>query len=184
MKASQKIAEFYGVKRITKDFSDVYANSTCCIFSKSGQNVPHASFSDQALKREGAPVISYVPFRNGLFYSAAATIAIIEKYNYVYHALNLDGTVGNALPDASTYFNTLMSDAIYVGTGGMVTVKAPFIDRHKYEIIRIGKDLGVPFELTYGCYEGNEKSCGKCAACIDRLRAFEKAGVEDPLAYN
>ena len=51
-----------------------------------------------------------------------------------------------------------MSDAIYVGTGGMVTVKAPFIDKHKYEIIRIGKDLGVPFELTYGCYEGNEKS--------------------------
>ena len=62
-------------------------------------------------------------------------------------------------------------------------VVAPFIDKTKADVVATGAKLGVPFELTWSCYEGHEKACGVCGTCRDRLRAFAENGMTDPIEY-
>lgn len=74
-----------------------------------------------------------------------------------------------------------MNTAIYEGSGKQLRVEAPFINSSKADVVACGLKLGVPYELTWSCYEGGEEPCGECGTCIDRARAFELNGVEDPL---
>ncbi|WP_300914539.1 7-cyano-7-deazaguanine synthase, partial [Turicimonas muris] len=64
-----------------------------------------------------------------------------------------------------------------------VKLAAPLVKFNKARVIKEGLRLKVPFELTWSCYEGHEKACGKCGTCIDRLNAFEENGVKDPIPY-
>ena len=70
--------------------------------------------------------------------------------------------------------------AIVEGTGGELCLEAPFVTWSKADIVREGLALGVPYELTWSCYEGGEAPCGRCATCLDRAAAFAANGVEDP----
>jgi 7-cyano-7-deazaguanine synthase len=74
-----------------------------------------------------------------------------------------------------------MAAAISLGTGGNLKLSAPFVHWSKARIVEEGLKRGVPYELTWSCYEGGEKPCGTCGTCIDRQRAFELNGVIDPL---
>ena len=69
---------------------------------------------------------------------------------------------------------------MYIGSGKKLKIEAPFVNFTKADIVRTGIELGVPYELTWSCYEGGEKPCGKCGTCIDRARAFAENGVSDP----
>jgi len=60
-------------------------------------------------------------------------------------------------------------------------IHAPFINMTKAEEIKIGLDLGLDFADTWTCYKGGEKPCGECDSCLLRIKAFEEAGVKDPL---
>ena len=73
-----------------------------------------------------------------------------------------------------------MNRAIVEGTGGELRLEAPFVTWSKADIVREGLALGVPYELTWSCYEGGEAPCGRCATCLDRAAAFAANGVEDP----
>ncbi|MCF0155736.1 MAG: 7-cyano-7-deazaguanine synthase, partial [Veillonella sp.] len=73
-----------------------------------------------------------------------------------------------------------MGTAIFEGTGKDLTLEAPFINSFKKDIVKEGLRLGVPYELTWSCYEGGDKPCGLCGTCIDRAEAFAANGVEDP----
>ena len=73
-----------------------------------------------------------------------------------------------------------MNEAIWEGSGRQLRIEAPFVNMNKADVVKIGLELGVPYELTWSCYEGGEKPCGKCGTCIDRAAAFAANGVEDP----
>ena len=73
-----------------------------------------------------------------------------------------------------------MGNAIFEGSGKECSLEAPFINRNKADIVREGLRLGVPYQLTWSCYEGGDHPCGHCGTCIDRLKAFRANGVEDP----
>ena len=92
-----------------------------------------------------------------------------------------DDWAGNAYPDCSQEFVDAMNCAIVEGTGGELSMAAPFVQWSKADIVRKGLELKVPYELTWSCYEGGEKPCGVCGTCIDRIRAFNLNGVTDPL---
>jgi 7-cyano-7-deazaguanine synthase len=74
-----------------------------------------------------------------------------------------------------------MQTAIYEGSGKKLRVEAPFVTWTKKDIIKAGLELGVPYELTWSCYEGGETPCGVCGTCRDRQAAFLANGVTDPL---
>ena len=71
-----------------------------------------------------------------------------------------------------------MNTAIFEGSGKQLRVEAPFVTKNKKEIVALGKKLGVPYQLTWSCYEGGDKPCGKCATCIDRKAAFAANGID------
>ena len=74
-----------------------------------------------------------------------------------------------------------MDRAIYEGSGKQLHVEAPFVNWSKAKVVEQGLSLGVPFALTWSCYEGGEMPCGTCGTCVDRSRAFTLNGVKDPL---
>jgi 7-cyano-7-deazaguanine synthase len=111
--------------------------------------------------------------------SAAASIAVSVGASLVYYGAHADDAAGNAYPDCSVRFTDAINRAIYEGTGGKVSIIAPFVTSNKAQVVKTGLELGVPYKMTWSCYEGGEKPCGKCGTCIDRAKAFALNGVED-----
>jgi len=122
-----------------------------------------------------------VPNRNMIFLSIAVGFAENKKINKVFYAAHK--TDSPVFPDCRPEFVKTLSKACQLGTTQKVEIIAPFINLTKTDIIKIGRELKVPFENTYSCYVGNEKPCGKCLACKERLRAFKENNLKDPLEY-
>ena len=147
-----------------------------------GGEIPEESYASQIEKTGGdKPVSTYVPFRNGLFLSTAASIAISKECDIIYYGAHADDAAGFAYPDCSPVFNNAMNEAIWEGSGHQLKIEAPFVNISKSQIIKRGLELKVPYELTWSCYEGGEHPCGKCGTCIDRQKAFEANGLKDPV---
>lgn len=180
LQASERILAHYGFKGMEIDLSSVFAHSICSLLAHSAEAVPEASYAEQLAGGNGAPVSTYVPFRNGLFISCAASIALSLDCARVCYGAHRDDAAGAAYPDCSEDFLRNMDGAVYEGSGKTLHVEAPFIDKNKAQIIAEGLRLGVPYELTWSCYQGKEKPCGVCATCIDRRKAFEANGLQDP----
>lgn len=180
VEAAEKIAAHFGVKLKTLDLTTIFADSDCSLLSSSSQDIPKESYASQLSKTNGSPVSTYVPFRNGLFLASAASIAISNGCGVIYYGAHSDDAAGNAYPDCSSDFNESISRAVYIGSGNQVKIEAPFVNLTKAEVVEIGLKLGVPYELTWSCYEGGDVPCGVCGTCRDRMAAFEANGVVDP----
>lgn len=185
LECARKIAEYYGIRHIEDDVSDVmkYASQVCTLM-KGGKEIKHESYEQQI--KENGFVDSYVPFRNGLFLSIAAAYAVSLFPNMeceIYYGAHADDAAGNAYADCTPEFSKAMGEAINLGTYNRVKVVSPFIDYTKAMVVRVGLDLQVPYHLTWSCYEGHEKQCGVCGTCRDRKAAFEANGVKDPVEY-
>lgn len=181
IESARRVAAYYGVEQRFLDLSSIFADSNCSLLSHSTDEVPEESYAEQLAETGGAPVSTYVPFRNGLFLSSAASMALSLGCSVVYYGAHHDDWAGNAYPDCSKEFVDAMNAAIVEGTGGELRLEAPFVMDSKADIVARGLELAVPYELTWSCYEGGEKPCGVCGTCIDRAHAFEANGVVDPL---
>ncbi len=183
MEASEKVADHYGVKRITLDLGEIFKDSNCTLLEGAEEGIPHEKYAEQLKKTNGKPVNTYVPYRNGLFLSSAASIALSHGCSEIYYGAHADDAAGNAYPDTSIEFNKAISEAIYIGSGNELRIVAPFIDKTKAQVVKMGTEIGVPFELTWSCYEGHDKACGQCGTCRDRMEAFRLNGLTDPVEY-
>ncbi len=180
LEAAKNIVAYYGIGGLTLDLTSVFALSNCSLLSHSNQDIPKKSYSEQLKETGGNPVSTYVPYRNGIFLSAAAGVALSNDCSYIYYGAHMDDAAGNAYPDCSKAFFDGMSKAVYEGSGRKLKLTAPFISLNKAQIIARGLELSVPYELTWSCYEGKDTPCGKCGTCLDRKRAFESNHVSDP----
>ena len=178
IECARSIAKYYGVEQIEFDVGKVFEGSDCTLLS-GNHEVPDGAYAEQQQGND-KPVSTYVPFRNGLFLSIAASIAVARGYNTVIYGAHQDDAAGNAYPDCSKAFAVVMGEAIAEGTGMHVELETPFIDTNKAGVVQCGLALGVPYEMTWSCYKGGEKPCGKCGTCIDRAKAFEANGMKDP----
>ncbi|MBE5912620.1 MAG: 7-cyano-7-deazaguanine synthase QueC [Pseudobutyrivibrio ruminis] len=183
IKAADAVCEYYKVEHITLDLSTMFQFSDCTLLQHSDGEIPEESYDKQLEKTDGKPVSTYVPFRNGLFLSSAAAIALSKGCSKIYYGAHADDAAGNAYPDCSSDFNNAMNTAIYEGSGKQLSIEAPFINKNKAGVVKVGMELGVSYELTWSCYEGHDKACGKCGTCIDRIAAFELNGIKDPIEY-
>ncbi len=181
IKSAKAVANHYGIELLFLDLSKIFEYSNCSLLQQSTEAIPDKSYEEQIRNSEGeTPVSTYVPFRNGLFISSAASIALSKECSVIYYGAHADDAAGFAYPDCSVVFNEAMNQAVWEGSGHQLKIEAPFVNWTKADIVKKGLELGVPYELTWSCYEGGDKPCGKCGTCIDRQKAFEANGVKDP----
>ena len=183
LECAEKIAQHYGVKHYVIDLSEIMKFSNCSLLSHSSEQIRHESYDEQIRKDGEGMVSTYVPFRNGLLLSAVAAIAMSiypKEHTEVFLGAHADDAAGSAYADCSQDFTDTMNKAIGIGTYGLVSLCAPLVALNKTEVVAWGIKLGVPYELTWSCYEGGEKPCGSCGTCIDRAAAFANNGIKDP----
>jgi 7-cyano-7-deazaguanine synthase len=126
---------------------------------------------------------TYVPFRNAHFLAIAASWAEVLGASKIFiGAVSEDGS---GYPDCRPEYYAAMNAVIREGTrpGSGITVETPLISLMKREIVKRGMALAAPFELTWSCYRDSDEACGECDSCALRLRAFQEAGIEDPVPY-
>lgn len=143
--------------------------------------VPRATY--QELIPGSGPLVTYVPFRNGIFLSIATAIALTKSCKYVYYGAHAEDAQDFAYPDCTSEFNGAMANAIYIGTYCTVRLVVPLQWVMKVDIVRLAIKLKVPIHLTYSCYSGTQPSCGRCPTCLSRRSAFGEAGVYDLIPY-
>lgn len=126
--------------------------------------------------------VTYVPFRNAHFLAVAVSWAEVLGATKVY--------IGAVEPDSSGYpdcrpaYYKAFNEVVKTGTKeGTIEIVTPLIAMRKTDIVRLGLELGAPFDLTWSCYSREDRACGICDSCVLRLRAFEAAGLKDPIPY-
>ncbi|MBW4431485.1 MAG: 7-cyano-7-deazaguanine synthase QueC [Pelatocladus maniniholoensis HA4357-MV3] len=130
--------------------------------------------------------VTYVPARNTIFLSFALAYAETIAAERVYIGVNALDYSG--YPDCRLDYIQAMQEVFRLGTkqgreGKPITIVAPLLELKKTDIIQLGNKLGVPWELTWSCYAGDEMACGVCDSCRLRLAAFAELGLKDPLNY-
>jgi 7-cyano-7-deazaguanine synthase len=129
---------------------------------------------------------TYVPARNIIFLSLA--LAYAENIDAEAIFIGANAVDWSGYPDCRPEFIDAFKKVVDVGTkrgveGKAVEIKTPIINLSKDKIIKKGVELKAPLELTWSCYKGDEKACGKCDSCLLRLKGFKEAGYRDPLEY-
>ncbi len=148
-----------------------------------------SSLTDKSMSVENGDVnrtdipVTYVPARNMVFLSIAASLAEAKGARHIYIGVSQVDYSGYV--DCRREFIDAMQEAINKGTvmgaekGETIAIHAPFINMTKSQEITLGQELGVDFGLTWSCYRGGDKPCGTCDSCLLRAKAFEEAGIED-----
>jgi 7-cyano-7-deazaguanine synthase len=126
--------------------------------------------------------VTYVPFRNAHFLAVAVSWAEVLGAAKVYiGAVEQDSS---GYPDCRPAYYTAFNQVIKAGTKeGGIEIVTPLIALRKAEIVRLGLELGAPFDLTWSCYSREDRACGVCDSCVLRRRAFAEAGAQDPIPY-
>lgn len=182
IEAARAVARYYNVQQQRTVQIDLRAFGGSALTSD--LPVPH-SRSLEAMS-EDIP-ITYVPARNTIFLSFALAYAEVIGANDIFLGINAIDYSGypDCRPDylqAYEHMANLATKAA-VQDGRKFHIHAPLLRMNKAEIIRKGTELGVPYELTWSCYEGGELACGTCDSCLLRLNGFAEAELQDPLAY-
>ncbi len=126
--------------------------------------------------------MTYVPFRNAHFLSAAVSWAEVLGARTIFiGAVEQDSS---GYPDCRPAYYDAFNRLIREGTrAGDIRVETPLIGLRKAEIVRLGVELGAPLHVSWSCYSGEAEACGVCESCMLRLRAFAEAGEQDAIAY-
>jgi 7-cyano-7-deazaguanine synthase len=179
-RAFEAIADFYGVReRLVVQF-DAFRQIGGSALTDEDIEVPETG---EALSPHAGIPITYVPFRNAHFLSAAVSWAEVIGASAIYIGAVAEDSSG--YPDCRPEYYRAFQAVIREGTRPEthIEIVTPVIDMRKSEIVRRGVELGAPLHLTWSCYQFEDEACGTCDSCRLRLRAFAEAGVRDPIAY-
>jgi 7-cyano-7-deazaguanine synthase len=140
---------------------------------------------DMKSRFEGLPG-TYIPMRNAIFYSLAASYAEEVRAKVVIGGHNKDDLC--VFRDTSPEFFAQLQKAFLKGSRILddqeLRIERPLSSKTKPQVIRFAKGLGVPFEVTWSCHSDGPDHCWKCQGCLGRAAAFKAAGVKDPLLNN
>jgi len=180
---AQMIARHYGVSDHTIVDIDL------AVFGQSALTadieVPKANSVEQICNR--IPV-TYVPARNTIFLSYALALAEVRKAAEIFIGVNALDYSGypDCRPEYISAFQALADLATKTGVeGSAMEIRAPLLHLTKAEIIARGLELGVDYSMTTSCYDpdANNRACGRCDACLLRLKGFDENGIKDPIDY-
>lgn len=183
LEAARGVAERLGLRDFLHLRIDVFRQIGGSALTDQAIAVPDASpeFRDRGLIDQHVPV-TYVPFRNAHFLSAAVSWAEVLGATRVYiGAVEQDGS---GYPDCRPAYYEAFQQLVRTGTrDGNIDIQTPLIALSKAQIVRLGLECDAPLDLTWSCYKEEQEACGVCESCVLRLRAFRAAGVTDPIAY-
>jgi 7-cyano-7-deazaguanine synthase len=143
---------------------------------RGGPKLPEGHYRAENMRQ------TVVPGRNLLFASIMAATAEAGGYDEIW--LGIHSGDHEIYPDCRPAWFQAVRAVVTEQTRGKVSVQAPFLEMDKTTILPIGFALGVPYHRTRTCYSDGPTACGRCGACCERLEAFAKNGVEDPLVYH
>ena len=173
--SAEQVAAHYGVPLRVLDLSSFAAALGGNALTDASVDVPEGHYADESMRA------TVVPNRNATFLMAAAGVAAAAGADAVVTAVHAgDHPV---YPDCRPEFITAADEAARLGTGGAVRVLAPFVNDSKTDVARIGADLDAPLHLSWSCYNGRDRHCGRCGTCVERAEAFRDAGLTDPTEY-
>lgn len=180
LKSAEAMARILGLREFLPLKIDLFRLIGGSALTDHGIAVPAASPDESVIGSE-IPV-TYVPFRNAHFLSAAVSWAEVLGAKTVFiGAVEQDSS---GYPDCRPAYYEAFNQLIRMGTKeGEIRVETPLIAMRKNEIVRLGVELGAPFHVSWSCYSGETEACGICESCVLRLRAFREAGAVDPIPY-
>jgi 7-cyano-7-deazaguanine synthase len=175
LEAAKAICAHYGVKHQIADLRALAPLFGANALTDSHVDVPEGHYEEASMKS------TVVPNRNMLLISVAASWAMSLKASSV--AYGAHGGDHAIYPDCRPVFAEALDKAIRLADWHEVALERPFVGLDKAAIVRRGAELGAPLHLTWSCYVGGARHCGKCGTCVERKEAFAKAGVKDPTDY-
>jgi len=177
LQAAREVARLTGAKEFMPLKIDIFRRIGGSALTDSSIAVPEAAH------QIGAEIpVTYVPFRNAHFLSAAVSWAeVLGAKTIMIGAVEQDSS---GYPDCRPAYYDAFNELIRNGTrDGDIRVETPLIRLKKSEIVRLGVELGAPLHVSWSCYSGEQEACGICDSCVLRLRAFREAGTSDPIPY-
>lgn len=176
-RAFMALADFFGVAKrraLSIEYLKQFGGS-----SLTDRNIP---VSEADLTADQIPT-SYVPFRNAHLLSIATSWAEVLGAQSIYIGAVAEDSSG--YPDCRPEFYQAFQRSIDIGTRPetCIRIATPVIHLRKSEIVQRGVELAAPLDLTWSCYQAEDRACGHCDSCALRLRAFHEAGIADPIPY-
>lgn len=184
------VREGYSVSFRDVVLPDIFKGGHSALMADADTPMPALSYQEIAQGVGPSPTV--VPFRNANLLAVATTIAVVENASYVYAGMHAEDARGWAYPDCTPEFLGPYAAVVYVGTYHKVQLRVPFQYVMKYEIVWLGARMGVPYHLTWSCYDpqywtngiiDEVRHCGKCPTCIERIEAFRFNRLIDPVEY-
>ena len=179
LRAATDIARMTGAKDFLHLKMDLFRRIGGSALTDQSIAVPDAPSDEQI----GAEIpVTYVPFRNAHFLSAAVSWAeVLGARTVLIGAVEQDSS---GYPDCRPAYYDAFNALIAAGTkDGSIRIETPLIHLRKAEIVRLGVELGAPFHASWSCYQAEDRACGICDSCTLRLRAFREVGATDPIPY-
>ena len=185
LKAAREVAKAVGLRELMELETDLFRRIGGSALTDANIAVPDAvpgKPEDDSVRQGGEVPVTYVPFRNAHFLSAAVSWAEVLGAKTVFiGAVEQDSS---GYPDCRPEYYQAFNHLLRVGTKeGHIQVRTPLIHHSKADIVRLGLELEAPFPLSWSCYQNSEQACGYCDSCRLRRRAFEQAGASDPIRY-
>ncbi len=185
LRSAEAVAAVVGLRDLLTLRTDFFRRIGGSALTDSSIAVPDAApeSTEDTADRHGADVpVTYVPFRNAHFLSAAVSWAEVLGATVIFiGAVEQDSS---GYPDCRPAYYDAFNQLIRTGTrDGSIQVLTPLIHLRKREIVQLGVELGAPLHVSWSCYSGETEACGVCESCALRLRAFAEAGVQDPIPY-
>ncbi len=173
IEAAKRVAEYAGVEHRVVDISAIRDLIAAGALT-GGESVPKCFYTDETQR------VTIVPNRNMILLSIAVGYAVKIGAAEVFYAAHKSDY--NIYPDCRKEFVKAFDAAVYLANiWNPVEVRAPFVDMTKVEVVALGLKLGVPYELTWSCYEGRDRPCLSCGTCLERTEAFLLNRTRDPL---
>jgi 7-cyano-7-deazaguanine synthase len=180
LQSAQAIADLTGAKGFMQLNLDLFRRIGGSALTDETIAVPEAGPDESQI---GAEIpVTYVPFRNAHFLSAAVSWAEVLGARTIFiGAVEQDSS---GYPDCRPAYYEAFNRLIQTGTKeGDIRIETPLIHLRKSQIVKLGVELGAPFHVTWSCYSAENEACGICESCVLRLRAFREAGTTDPVPY-
>ena len=155
----------------------LFDSSGCSLMASSdAPEIPEGNYQEENMKS------TVVPNRNMILLSLAVGYAVSLGANKVYYGAH--GGDHAIYPDCRPEFVHKMNDVCAIANYEAVEIVTPYLHASKTKILSDGLAMGLDYSLTWTCYNGREKACGKCGSCNERLEAFAENNAKDPLEYD